>query len=88
MTIEDMGRMRRTRGQVYCPKCSAGGARKDIGPAPAGAGDVPASQPAAGREPLPTASPLADRLDGDAAPRSSPEREDQAAVLTEGRASQ
>lgn len=45
MTVEQVGLMRRTRGQVFCPKCRAGGARKDVGPVTPGKTSEAVGQP-------------------------------------------
>jgi len=87
MTTEEVGQMRRSRGQVHCPKCGAGGARKDIGAVPSSLLQSEASQPAAGRDAPPAAGPPDSQPSADAVLSSPPGRESGSTAQAGGRSS-
>ncbi len=74
MAMKDVTRMLRSRGQIHCPKCKAGGARKDIGP-PMPGQDKPAATQSSQRPDDPAPRPIARSAasqPGDGAAQSPP----------------
>ena len=86
MTMAEVSYMRRTRLQIYCPKCGEGGAHKDlmnrtsaVGPAPAAIAPSPEQEPA---EPESAVAPNADRESAQL-PETAPGPTSRAALVNE-----